>query len=60
MVTVDVEPVGRLRLSVPVVVLPLLVPSPAAAGGSFCAPGVSIEKGVEGLLDAASESVTSV
>ena len=42
--TVDVEPTGRLRLSipVPVVVLPLLVPS---AGGSFGAPGVSIEKG---------------
>ena len=43
--TVDVEPTGRLRLSIPVVVLPLLVPSPAAAGGSFGAPGVSIEKG---------------
>ena len=42
--TVDVEPTGRLRLSipVPVVVLPLLAPS---AGGSFGAPGVSIEKG---------------
>ena len=37
--TVDVEPTGGfLRLSIPVVVLPLLAPS-------FGAPGVSIEKG---------------
>ena len=57
--TVDVEPDGSL-LRLVVVVLPLLAPSPAAAGGSFCAPGVSIEKGVAELLDAASESVTSV